>query len=228
MKEATGEMKFIEDLYAAFDEPLTGQDCGRMCAPHNPGGKPFCCDVCQVVPAVYELEWLHLQTTGDFWHIYRGDECAGDPCDPQEVLAETPAHMLLAACQGPERCRRDIRSMSCRQFPFFPYITARGDFIGLTVEPAFRENCWVISHLEEVTPAYRRSFVKVYDMLLERWEHDREAYAEYSADLRAEYSGRGEYIPLLHRDGADYLLDPACDAAQPVPPGGFGRYGPYR
>ena len=221
-------MKFFDDLYRDFDEPLTRLDCGLKCASHNPSGKPFCCDICQVVPAVYEVEWLHLQTTGDFWHEYRGDECPGDPCDPEEVLAETPSHMLLLACQGPERCRREIRSVSCRQFPFFPYITETGRFIGLTVEPAFRDQCWVISHLDEVTPAYRQAFVRVYDNLLSRWENDLEAYAEYSHDLRSQYAERRERIPLLHRNGKNYLVSPGSGKLYPVQPGGWRQYGPYR
>lgn len=221
-------MKFIREIYQAFDEPLTALDCGLKCAPHNPSGKPFCCDICQVVPTVYETEWLYLQTSGDFWHVYRGDECADDPCDPAEVLVETPEHMLLLACQGPERCRRSIRSISCRQFPFIPYITARGQFIGMTVEPSFREQCWVISHLEEVTLAYRQAFLQTYDAIFTRWEHDFEAYADYSADMREAYARRRERIPLLHRNGRDYLLSPGSERLRLSTPAGYKRYGIYR
>ncbi|MCE5209182.1 MAG: hypothetical protein LLG42_12840 [Chloroflexi bacterium] len=221
-------MDFIEEIYQTLDLPLTSLDCGLKCAAHNPGGKPFCCDICQVVPAVYDLEWSYLQAFDDFWHVYRGDECPADPCDPEEVLCETPEHMLLLACLGPEQCRRNIRSVSCRQFPFFPYITSRGEFIGLTIEPAFRENCWIISHLEAVTAAYREAFVQVYDNLLSRWEHDKECYADYSEDLRIEYAQRRQRIPILHRNGHNYLLSPLSERLRIVPAGGFRRYGPYR
>ena len=45
--------------------------------------------------------------------------------------------MLLLACQGPAHCQRPFRALSCRQFPFFPYITADDRFIGLAYEWEF-------------------------------------------------------------------------------------------
>ena len=68
--------KDIRALYAGFDTPVTALDCGQMCAPHNPSGKPFCCDICHAVPAAYESEWRALEPVTDLWHVWRGDECA--------------------------------------------------------------------------------------------------------------------------------------------------------
>ncbi len=38
-------------LYAAFDSPISKLDCGKKRAPFNSARKPFCCDICQAVPA---------------------------------------------------------------------------------------------------------------------------------------------------------------------------------
>jgi hypothetical protein len=145
----------IRRMHDHFNSPVTTVDCGKMCAPHNPNGKPFCCDICHAVPAAYRIEWHYLQSSTDLWHVWRGDECLQETSDPQVLLAETPAHMLLLACKGPAQCQRPYRAMSCRQFPFFPYITAGDRFIGLAYEWACEPTCWVISHLEKVTPVYR-------------------------------------------------------------------------
>ena len=220
-------MKFIREIYQAFDEPLTALDCGLKCAPHNPSGKPFCCDICQVVPTVYETEWRYLQTSGDFWHVYRGDECADDPCDPAEVLVETPEHMLLLACQGPERCRRSIRSISCRQFPFFPYITADDRFIGLAYNWDFEPFCWVISNLDQVSTAFRQEFIQTFDALLGDWPDEYDSYYYLSEDMRAHFSKIKRRIPILHRNGGYYLLSPKNDRLYRVEPGQFKRFGPY-
>jgi len=63
----------IRALYAGFDTPITALDCGQMCAPHNPSGLPFWCDICHAVPATYPSEWSALQPVTDLWHIWFGE-----------------------------------------------------------------------------------------------------------------------------------------------------------
>ncbi len=72
-----------------------------MCAPHNPHGIPFCCDICYAVPAVYHQEWEYLRLHTDLWHPWRGDECAEEPVNPSILAEDTPEHMRLLACKGP-------------------------------------------------------------------------------------------------------------------------------
>jgi hypothetical protein len=141
----------IRSLYDAFDTPVTEFDCGQKCAPFNSNGKPFCCDICHAVPVAYKQEWEYLQPRTDLWHLWHGDECPGDPADPAKLAEETPGHLLLLACKGPALCQRQYRSTSCRQFPFFPYVTEDYRFIGLAYEWEFENTCWVISHLDSVS-----------------------------------------------------------------------------
>ncbi|HEX7974372.1 MAG TPA: hypothetical protein VF498_08185 [Anaerolineales bacterium] len=198
-------------LYDHFDAPIAAFDCGQKCAPHNPSGKPFCCDICQAVPAAYRPEWEYLRRSTDLWHVWRGDECAASPENPAGLLAETPDTMLLLACQGPERCQRPYRALSCRQFPFFPYITSDGIFIGLAYEWDYEATCWVIVHPEVVTDAYREEFVRTYDGLFESWPEIYESYAWQSEDMRLHHLARSRRIPLLHRNGRSYLLSPGSE-----------------
>src|SRR5512138_614049 len=89
----------VRALYSAFDSPITALDCGRKCAPHNPSGKPFCCDICQAVPAAYKSEWAYAQATTDLWHAWREDECGQDtlPEPAQQLREQTPRSMVLLA-----------------------------------------------------------------------------------------------------------------------------------
>src|SRR6266498_1214807 len=82
----------IRSIYDGFDSSIAAFDCGQKCAPHNPSGKPFCCDI--------------------------------SPADAATQLkSDTPKEMILLARLGPSRCEREARALSCRQFPFFPYVT---------------------------------------------------------------------------------------------------------
>lgn len=218
----------IRDLYDRFDAPLVPFDCGTKCAPHNPSGKPFCCDICHAVPAAFHQEWEYLRLNTDLWHVWRGDECPQDPTDPGELWADTPQHMRLLACKGPAHCQRQFRLLSCRQFPFFPYVTTDLRFIGLAYEWVFEPTCWVISNLGQVTAAYRAEFVRVYDELFARWQAELESYANLSEQARQRFSALRRRIPLLHRNGGDYLLSPGSERLQRVSPERLRRFGPYR
>jgi len=218
----------FRQLYAQFDAPVTPVDCGALCAPHNPTGKPFCCDICQAVPVVYREEWQYLQHASSQWHIWRGDECPGENTDPQILLEDTPEYMLLLACQGPAHCHRGTRAVSCRQFPFMPYITMYGEFIGMVYYWDFEPTCWVISHLERVTQAYREEFIQLYDRLFKAMPEDLESYAICSTEMRDAFIERRRRIPLLHRNGGYYLLSPASERLTCIPPEKLPRFGPYK
>lgn len=215
-------------LYDHFDTPVTDVDCGARCASHNPGGKPFCCDICHAVPAVYHQEWLYLSQSTGLWHEWRGDECAEDTGSTVEVRSETPDNMLLLACEGPAHCQRRYRALSCREFPFFPYLSSDYHFLGLAYDWTFQARCWVISHLDRVTAEYRREFVSAYDDLFSLWPEEMDGYAGLSEMMREVFSQRHRRIPLLHRNGGCYLISPASEDMRRVDPQGLPRFGLYR
>lgn len=223
------EPKFdFRALYDRFHAPVTDFDCGAKCAPFNPSGKPFCCDICHAVPVAFHQEWAYLRRSTDLWHAWRGDECPDEPADAPALLAETPPHMRLLACLGPDRCQRAYRAISCRQFPFFPYISSDDRFLGLTYEWEFESSCWVISNLHAVTAAYRREFVAFYDDLLAAWPLESDSYYNKSDEMREVFAARRRRIPLLHRNGGCYLVSPVSERMRPAAPGRLPRFGPYR
>jgi len=217
----------FRSLYECFDTPVTGLDCGLMCAPHNPHGIPFCCDICYAVPVAYKAEWRFLSHSTSLWHLWRGDECAEERSDPAELRRQTPAHLCLLACRGPQSCERAHRAVSCRQFPFYPYLTRDFRFIGLTYDWEFRHQCWVISNLQLVSDAYRSEFIHAFDKLFEIWLEDLDCYAELSAETREHYLTARRRIPLLHRDGSACLVSPESERIYQVPAQDLPRFKPY-
>jgi hypothetical protein len=217
----------LRSLYNGFDAPLTALDCGQKCAPHNPSGKPFCCDICQAVPAAYREEWRYLRANTDLWHAWRGDECVSGAKDESiKLQAETPKNMLLLACLGPARCQRSFRALSCRQFPFFPYVTSDYRFLGLAYDWEFEKICWVISNLGMVTEAYRQQFVETHDRLFAFSQEAFDSYYTHSERMREHFASLRRRIPLLHRNGNFYLLSPASERLEKVPVERLPPFGP--
>jgi hypothetical protein len=221
----------ILGLYADFDLPITELDCGQMCAPHNPSGKPFCCDICEAVPAGYQSEWKTLEPRTDLWHPWRGDECGSDPLgsqDRQQLDNSLPDGMILLACLGPQACQRPYRLLSCRQFPFFPYVSSDYRFLGLAYDWEFENSCWVISNLGRVSDAYRQAFIETYDHLFALFQDEFENYAARSEEMREQYIGLHRRIPLLHRNGGYHLISPASERLTRIPPDRLPRFSPYK
>jgi hypothetical protein len=217
----------IRRLYDRFNATVTGLDCGEKCAPFNPNGKPLCCDICHAVPAVYAAEWNYLQKNTDLWHPWRGDECA-HPEDTSRLQSETPDGMVLLACKGPALCQRNYRALSCRQFPFFPYVTEDYRFLGLTYEWEFEDPCWVISNLSRVTSTYRRQFIGFHDALFAQRQEIFDSYAIHSRRMREIYVDKRRRIPLLHRNDGFYLISPKSQRLKRVPADRLPRFGPYQ
>jgi hypothetical protein len=150
-------------MYERFQPPITTLDCGKKCAPYNEKGVPFCCDTHHAVPTAYLEEWQYLQTHTDLWHLYQ----ANNPSETTRLQAQAPTGQVLIACLGASLCQRGYRALTCRAFPFFPYITKGGEFVGLSYYWEYEERCWVISNLKRVTPEYRADFIAAYDEVFE-------------------------------------------------------------
>lgn len=198
----------IRSLYQRLDAPVTTFDCGEMCSPTNPNGVPFCCDPRYAIPALYRAEWEYLRCATDLWRPYDPAEFGVASLTEPE---EPPEQMLLAVCQGAPRCVRRFRALSCRQFPFFPYITASGRFIGLAYEWTFEGLCWVTANLDQINPEFPGRFAAVFDALMSDWGPIFKAYYLHSSELRAWCVSRRRRIPIILRSGTQALVSPRSE-----------------
>jgi hypothetical protein len=211
-------------LYSRFEPPIAALDCGERCAPHNERGVPFCCDLAHAVPTAYQAEWNHLQAQTTMWRPWQGRTAK----ETAQILAQVPDGQIPIACMGHTLCQRTYRSITCRSFPFFPYISRSREFIGMSYYWDYEDRCWVISNLNAVTLEYRSSFIAVYDELFERMPDEREAFRRFSSTMRRAFAQRGRAIPLLHRNGRAYKVTPRNGRLRRVDPAELPAFGPYQ
>ncbi len=216
-------LKFSE-LYARFSAPISEFDCGERCAPYNELGAPFCCDIRHAVPTAYQAELDYLQANTDLWRLWRPE----DAKLAAEFEKQTPNEQVLIACRGYQYCQRDFRSITCRAFPFFPYITKQGKFIGLAYYWQYEDRCWVISHLDVVDAKYLSEFIAVYDEILSTLPDEFEAFRSYSITQRRVFGRKHRAIPLLHRNGGMYKISPGTGRMRKVLARKLPAYGPYQ
>jgi hypothetical protein len=212
------------DLYSSFHAPITSIDCGSKCAPYNENGIPFCCDIDHIVPTAYLAEWEYLQTSTDLWRLWH----SGDTTITSELFAGTPEGQELVACKGYQYCQRECRTLSCRSFPFFPYINSQGEFLGLSFYWEYRDRCWVISNLHIVSQIFIDQFVQTYERLFKIFPEDKENFSGFSSGMRNLFARSKRSIPLLHGNGFGYKISPWSERMRRFPKQEFPKFSIYK
>jgi hypothetical protein len=209
-------------IYEKFQAPISRFDCGRKCAPLN-GGEPVCCSTQNAVPLVQKSEWQLLKTRSDLWHRFK-------PYDATTRNMVRDLHKTCTAieCKGVAHCERDNRSMACRAFPFYPYITREGEFVGLAYYWDFEDSCWVISNLSVIDADFIREFVVAHEMLFAADPEEYDTFKEQSASMRRVFTRRNRYIPLIGREGSFFKVLPRGGKIVPADPAKFRKHGPYK
>lgn len=211
-------------IYARFHSPIGEVNCGERCAPYNEYGVPFCCDTRHCVPTAYQAEWHYLQSHTDLWRLWQVDDLEL----MESLQTQTPEGQVLIVCQGHHNCQRHYRSITCRSFPFLPYITRQGEFIGLAYYWEYEDRCWVISNLQIVSLDYRREFIDTYDRLFAQMPDERQGFREFSTTMRRVFGRRRRAIPLLHRNGFAYKITPHNGRLRRVVVEKLPKFGDYR
>lgn len=211
-------------VYAHFNSPITDLNCGEKCAPYNELGVPFCCDLRHAVPTAYQDEWAYLSKNTDLWREWQPESTHMG----QGIRNQTPEGQVLVECLGHLRCRRDFRTITCRAFPFFPYLTREGKLIGFTYYWQYAERCWVINNLDKVTRQFHTEFMVAYDAIFTFNPQERDNFRYHSMIMRRVYGRRHWTIPLIHRNGDYYKVSPASGKLRRVTAADMPKFFPYK
>jgi hypothetical protein len=211
-------------LYSLFTSAITGLDCGSKCAPFNGNGVPFCCDTDHAIPTAYLAEWEYLCKNSNQWHLWEGDQTS----EVVHLKHQVPPGQVLLTCLGHKLCLRNSRSIACRAFPFFPYISQQKEFLGLSYYSEYEERCWVISNLDRILPEYIAEFIATFDILLKLEPQEVETFFYHSMMMRRIYGRRHRTIPVIHRNGCLYQVTPKNGTLRRVMLDKLPKYGPYQ
>ena len=214
----------FQQLYSLFDIPISQVDCGKKCASLNENDNPFCCDIKHSVPTAYKMEWDYLRVNSDLWtplHSLNAEDLI-------EIKSQVPDGQIPVECKGHMFCQREYRTIVCRSFPFFPYLTNNAEFIGLTYYWEYEDRCWVISHLDQVQLAYREVFISTFDEIFKLMPDEKTNFYRHSSEMRSEFSRYKRAIPLLHRNGKNYKLTPHNERMRLVTADQFSKHGDYK
>lgn len=185
----------IPELLALLTSPVTGFDCGTLCAPGN-GGVPVCCHAQSVIPVLYKAELAYFRKRTRLWRRYV-------PTGPSE--RERHADMrrcdVLAVCKGAAHCERENRSLGCRTFPFEPYVDHDGGLAGLVFNYEFTGMCPLVGDPTPVLPAFIDQCLTLWQRIFALEDEERQFFAGASSTLRRSFAQKQLPIPVFTREG---------------------------
>ena len=167
MPKASIKSADFASLYETFTAPVSRFDCGRKCAPLN-GGEPVCCSTQNAVPVVHKVEFNLLRSRTDLWSKFKPYDYA-----TREIVADLTPDCTAIHCKGARHCERENRTIACRGFPFFPYLTRQREFVGIGTYWVFADRCWMMSNLEIVDRAFVEQFIATYEALFVKRSEER-------------------------------------------------------
>ncbi len=223
MSKATIKPADFASLYDSFNAPISQFDCGRKCAPLN-GGEPVCCSTQNAVPVVHKAEFELLKTRSDLWTKFKPYDFA-----TREIVAELTHDCTAIACKGARHCERENRTIACRGFPFFPYITRQRQFVGLGTYWVFEDRCWVMSNLQIVDKKFVDEFCATYERLFIKDPSEFTTYVDFSASARRVFSRWKRDIALVGRNNAELVIvDPSTGDIRPGRKADYPKQAPFR
>ena len=212
----------FQRIYDRFSAPISKFDCGQHCSPLN-GGSPVCCSTEHAVPVAHKVEWHLLKERSDLWHTFKPYDAA-----TRQIVNELAHDCCAIECKGPRFCERDNRTLACRAFPFFPYITRDDQTLGFSVYWIYEDRCWVISNLSIVDRDFVRDFVATHELLFARDPEEFETFRDHSAAMRRVFTRWKRPIPVIGRDGGYFKVLPRGGRIVPAKIEDFRALGPYR
>ena len=183
----------IKRFYRLLSVRMTNFDCGKYCAPHNEG-IPYCCDSKLVVPVLFRNEYRwHRRMNGTFWR-----KMPIKTKKERRLVEESCSYYVFSLCPGVKGCRRTLRSLCCRLFPFEPFLDKDGTVKGLVYQDGENERCPLIGKPQHIfNPVYISNSILVWQELVDIFPEEKDMYLRESRKRRCQATRRSKPLRIF-------------------------------
>jgi hypothetical protein len=181
--------KQLRRFYRMLSVKMTDFDCGKHCAPKN-NNVPHCCDREKVQPLLFKDEYDLHRKQGTFWRKMPIKTKAD-----KKLVQDTCSYNVFAVCPGAQDCRRTLRAMVCRLFPFEPFIDDKGFVLGLVYIGDKNGDCALMGKPRRIyNPAYIRNCIRVWQELVDIFPEEKDMYVSESRKRKRRESRMGKTV----------------------------------
>ncbi len=175
----------LQRFYRMLSVRMTDSDCGRYCAPQN-NDVPYCCDQEKLVPVLFKDEYKWHRKQGDFWK-----KMSIQTKSDKRLVQDSCSYNVFATCPGVKNCRRTLRSLACRLFPFEPFIDKTGCVMGLVYQNGENECCSLFGKPQRIyNQTYIRNAIRVWQELVDIFPEEKDMYMLESRKRQAARMGK--------------------------------------
>ena len=161
----------LQRFYRMLSVRMTDFDCGRYCAPHN-NDVPYCCDQEKVVPLLFKDEYKWHRNQGAFWRRMPVQSKLD-----KKLVQDSCSYNIFAMCPGAHNCRRTLRALVCRLFPFEPFLDDKGCVVGLVYQNGENEHCSLVGKPQRIyNQTYIRNSIRVWQELVDTFPEEKDMY----------------------------------------------------
>ncbi len=184
--------KQLKRFYRLLSVRMTDFDCGSECAPEN-NGLPYCCDREQVTPVLFRDEYRWHRKRGAFWK-----KMPIKTKKDKKLVEETCTYNVFSLCPGGESCRRTLRSLSCRMFPFEPFLDEKGTVTGLVYQDGENERCPLVGKPRHLyNQDYISNAIRVWQELVDTFPEEKEMYLRESRRRKRLVTRKGKPLTIF-------------------------------
>jgi len=179
----------LQRFYRMLSARMTDFDCGKHCAQQN-DGVPYCCDQERVVPLLFKDEYKWHRKQGSFWR-----KMPIQTKSDERLVRNSCSYNIFAMCPGFQNCRRTLRALICRMFPFEPFLDDKGCVLGLVYQSGENEGCSLVGKPQRIyNPKYIDNCIRVWQELVDIFPEEKDMYIRESRKLRYQVAQMGESV----------------------------------
>ena len=179
----------LERFYRILSVPMTDFDCGSYCTPQN-NGVPYCCDQENLVPVLFKDEFKWNRKKGAFW-----EKMPVQTKSDKRLIKDSCSYNIFAMCPGPQNCRRTLRALVCRLFPFEPFLDHMGCVIGLVYQNGENECCSLFGRPQQIyNQTYIRNCIQVWQELVNIFPEEKDMYIRESRKRKRDAARTGKPV----------------------------------
>ncbi len=182
----------LRRFYKLLSVKMIDFDCGTLCSPRN-GGSPSCCENEDCVPILFREEFDWHGRNGKFW-----ERMPPITKEIKKFIDESEEYYVFSRCPGPSGCKRTKRSLNCMQYPFQPYVTKKGEVLGLVPVDGELSECPLIKKPKRYFNAeYIQNSIQFWQELFALYPEEEELYINETKNYERRAKRKGIKIKLF-------------------------------
>ncbi|MCX6113527.1 MAG: hypothetical protein NTY22_09685 [Proteobacteria bacterium] len=149
-----------------------------------------------MIPVLYTSEYEYISARCKLWKKFIPDSKSD-----MHLMDDCGYDDIMAVCRGHKNCDRKYRSFVCRTFPFYPFISENGIFMGMTYNYDFEGKCNIVNNHSVINKEYIKRFIEAWNYMFSIDEMEFEAHYNLCRDIEKKRKRERKPLHIINLEG---------------------------